>query len=102
SVWSKSVRCARNMRATGGGRSHMCTGHEEAVGPREMARLLSRRGFLRATAGTAAVAGAAGAVGAVGSFASPAAATETGHDHSPAATHRVPVDKISIQLFTLR
>ena len=69
----------------------MCTGHEEAVGPREMARLLSRRGFLRATAGTAAVAGAAGAVGAVGSFASPAAATETGHDHSPAATHRVPV-----------
>jgi sugar phosphate isomerase/epimerase len=77
----------------------MCTGHEEAVSPQEMARLVSRRGFLRTAATTAAVAGAAGAL------TTPALAAETksGHGDSPgAAQHRVPVDKISIQLFTLR
>jgi sugar phosphate isomerase/epimerase len=78
----------------------MCTGHEETVSAREMAKLLSRRGFLRATAGTAAAAGVVGAVGAVTSPA--AAATDAQHGHEPAPAHRVPADKISIQLFTLR
>jgi sugar phosphate isomerase/epimerase len=64
-----------------------------------MARLVSRRGFLRTAAGTAAVAGAAGAMG---TLASPAGAAEPKHGGSPASSHRVPVDKISIQLFTLR
>jgi sugar phosphate isomerase/epimerase len=77
----------------------MCTGHEESISPSEMARLVSRRGFLRTAASTAAVAGAAGAVTALGP---PALAAETRHGGHPDASHRVPADKISIQLFTLR
>jgi sugar phosphate isomerase/epimerase len=62
-----------------------------------MARLLGRRGFLRATAAGAAVTGAVG----TGALAAPAAATTaTGHGGVP--RHRVPVDQISIQLYTVR
>jgi sugar phosphate isomerase/epimerase len=56
---------------------------------------LTRRGFLRA----AAVSGAA--LGASGALASPAAAAERGSSHGD-RRDRVPPDKISIQLYTLR
>jgi sugar phosphate isomerase/epimerase len=56
---------------------------------------LTRRGFLRA----AAVSGAA--LGASGALASPAAAAERGPSHGD-RRDRVPPDKISIQLYTLR
>jgi sugar phosphate isomerase/epimerase len=64
-----------------------------------MARLLGRRGFLRATAATAAATTAVGA----GALTAPASAVTTststaGHG----GRHRVPVDQISIQLYTVR
>jgi sugar phosphate isomerase/epimerase len=71
----------------------MCTDHEDRACPDEMARLLGRRGFLRATAATAAAAGAVG----TGAVAAPASAT-AGHG----GRGRVPVDQISIQLYTVR
>lgn len=76
----------------------MCTehGHHHAPSAEEVARLVSRRGFLRTAAAGAAVVGVTGAAGAL---ATPAAA-------APAATSggrgRVPAEKISIQLYTLR
>jgi sugar phosphate isomerase/epimerase len=75
----------------------MCTGHQDKACPEEMAALLGRRGFLRATAATAAT---VGAVGATGALAAPARAA------SPAGASdrrgRVPLDRISIQLYTVR
>jgi hypothetical protein len=73
----------------------MCTGHDDAVGPEEVARL-SRRGFLRTTVTTAAVVGTSGAL-AGPAFAREEAAGSQGHRR-----HRVPPDQISIQLYTLR
>ncbi|RJK97009.1 sugar phosphate isomerase/epimerase [Vallicoccus soli] len=57
-----------------------------------MAALASRRGFLKAAAGTAALVGAGGAL--AGATAAPAAAA--------AGEQRIPVRRISIQLYTLR
>jgi len=73
----------------------MCTGHDDAVSAEDMARLVSRRGFLRTAAATAAVVGASGAL------AAPALAQE-GQGGSGGGNHRVPADIISIQLYTLR
>jgi sugar phosphate isomerase/epimerase len=73
----------------------MCTSHQQPASPEEVARLVSRRGFMR----TAAVGAAAtAAVGAGGALASPAAAS-SGHGHQ---RRSVPKDQISVQLFTLR
>ena len=71
----------------------MCTSHDATASHEEVARLLSRRGFLRTAAVGAAVVGASGAL------ASPAAATGASSGGTP---HRAPPDKISIQLYTLR
>ena len=71
----------------------MCTSHDATASHEEVARLLSRRGFLRTAAVGAAVVGASGAL------ATPAAATE---HSSGGGVHRVPRNKISIQLFTIR
>jgi sugar phosphate isomerase/epimerase len=76
----------------------MCTDHEDRACPEEMARLLGRRGFLRATAATAAVTGTVGAGAALAAPASAATAALAGHG----GRGRVPVDQISIQLYTLR
>lgn len=72
----------------------MCTDLNDHARPEEMAALLGRRGFLRTAAVGAAVAG-----GAAASIAAPALAAE-----SPAAAlrRRVPMDRISIQLYTVR
>ena len=74
----------------------MCTDHGERACPEEMARLLGRRGFLRATAATAAVSGAVG----TGALAAPASAATSTAGHG--SRGRVPVDQISIQLYTVR
>ena len=73
----------------------MCV-NEGSVPPLPAARLrrLTRRGALRA----ATVAAAAGTVGAVGGLAAPATAGERGRGPSG----RVPRDRISVQLYTLR
>jgi sugar phosphate isomerase/epimerase len=71
----------------------MCTSHDATATHEEVARLLSRRGFLR----TAAV--GAAAIGASTALAGPAAATD---GSSGGGGHRVPPGRISIQLFTLR
>jgi sugar phosphate isomerase/epimerase len=72
----------------------MCNSpHDATATHEEVARLLSRRGFLR----TAAV--GAAAIGASTALAGPAAATE---GSSAGGAHRVPADRISIQLYTLR
>jgi sugar phosphate isomerase/epimerase len=76
----------------------MCTGHDdpaglEALAPRDAARLVSRRGFLTTAAAAAA------AVGASGALATPALAQEGGLGRG---RHQVPLDHISIQLYTLR
>src|SRR4051812_21149318 len=68
----------------------MCTGHEPTLSCEENAELLGRRGLLKAAAGSA----AAVAVG--GAFASPAAADTV------TRAARVPANRISIQLYTLR
>src|SRR5215207_5195111 len=75
----------------------MCSEHDATASHDEIARLLSRRGFLR----TAAVGAAGVAVaGASGALAPPAAASEgTAHGRGH---RRVPRDRISIQLYTLR
>jgi sugar phosphate isomerase/epimerase len=70
----------------------MCISHDATTAHEEVARLLSRRGFLRTAAVGAAVVGASGAL------ATPAAAT----GGSSGGGHRVPRNKISIQLYTLR
>ncbi|HEX6756614.1 MAG TPA: sugar phosphate isomerase/epimerase [Mycobacteriales bacterium] len=71
----------------------MCTPHDATASHEEVARLLSRRGFLRTAAVGAAVVGASGAL------ATPAVAAvgSGGGD-----THSVPRSKISIQLYSLR
>ena len=75
----------------------MCTEHDATASHDEIARLVSRRGFLR----TAAVGAAGVAVaGTTGALATPAAASE-GHGHG-GGNRRVPPGKISIQLYTLR
>ena len=82
----------------------MCYGHDGEAALRQSleAQGASRRGLLRtAVAATAAV----GAVG--GGLAAPAAATsgrgrDRDHDHDGWSRHRVPHDRISIQLYTLR
>ena len=74
----------------------MCTEHDATASHEEIARLVTRRGFLR----TAAVGAAGVAVaGATGALATPAAAAE---GRGSGGNHRVPPDKISIQLYTLR
>jgi sugar phosphate isomerase/epimerase len=70
----------------------MSTSHDATASHEEVARLLSRRGFLRTAAVGAAV------VGATGALATPAAAT----GNSGRGGHSVPRSKISIQLYTLR
>jgi sugar phosphate isomerase/epimerase len=88
----------------------MCTGHDPVAShvanqvaspvasPAEVAKLVSRRGFLRTAAATAAV----GAAGASGALVTPALAAETQSGDRGHGGHRVPVDKISVQLYTLR
>ena len=71
----------------------MCSPHDATASHEEVARLLSRRGFLRTAAVGAAVVGASGAL------ATPAAATG---GSGGGGGHRVPRTKISIQLYTLR
>jgi sugar phosphate isomerase/epimerase len=73
----------------------MCTPQDATATHEEVARLLSRRGFLRAAAVGAAMVGTAGAL------ATPATAGED-HGNGGGGSHRVPPDKISIQLFTVR
>jgi sugar phosphate isomerase/epimerase len=75
----------------------MCTDHGDRACPEELASLLGRRGFLRASAATAAVTGAVG----TGALATPASAT-TATSHGGAGRRRVPLDQISIQLYTVR
>jgi sugar phosphate isomerase/epimerase len=79
----------------------MCTDHlasTEPAGQEELRSLLGRRGFLRATAATAAATGVVG----TGALAAPAgAATATG-TAGHGGRRRVPVDQISIQLYTVR
>ena len=76
------------------GRSSMCTSHDATATHEEVARQVSRRGFLRTAAVGAAVVGASGAL------ATPAAAT--GGHSGGGGGHRVPPGRISIQLYTLR
>jgi hypothetical protein len=73
----------------------MCTGHDDAAGREEGARL-SRRGFLRTTVTTAAVVGTSSAL------AGPAFAQEGAAGSRGQSRHRVPPDQLSIQLYTLR
>jgi len=72
----------------------MCTSHDATATHEEVARLLSRRGFLRTAAVGAAVVGASGAL------AAPAAAAEG--SSRGGGGHSVPPSDISIQLYTLR
>jgi sugar phosphate isomerase/epimerase len=79
----------------------MCTDHAdpaERADPEEIGRLLGRRGFLRSGAAAAAAVGVAGAVAAPSQAATQAASTLTG----ATGRRRVPVDQISIQLYTVR
>lgn len=71
--------------------------HHDTPSPEEVARLVSRRGFLRTAAAGAAVVGVTGAAGALAgpAAAAPEAATAGGR-------HRVPPGNISIQLYTVR
>jgi sugar phosphate isomerase/epimerase len=71
----------------------MCTGHDDTASREEVARL-SRRGFLRTAAATAA------AVGTSAALATPALASQAADRREDKG--RVPLDQISIQLFTLR
>jgi sugar phosphate isomerase/epimerase len=73
----------------------MCTSHVDKADPTEMGRLLGRRGFLRSSAVAAA------AVGVAGTVVAPAEAAPA-PSSAPAGNRRVPVDKISIQLYTVR
>ena len=73
----------------------MCTGHDDTASREEVARL-TRRGFLRTAAATAAVVGTSSAL------AAPALAQEGSAGSQGQSRHRVPRDRISIQLFTLR
>ena len=77
----------------------MCTDHADTANPAEMGRLLGRRGFLRSGAVAAAVVGAAGAV-ALPAEAEPADSVAAAS--ASVGRRRVPVDQISIQLYTVR
>jgi sugar phosphate isomerase/epimerase len=72
----------------------MRTGHDDTIEPDNKIPFVDRRGFMRGVVATAAVA----AVGGPAALATPALAAEgRGQDKG-----RVPLDQISIQLFTLR
>ena len=73
----------------------MYTAHADRANPAEMGRPFGRRGFLRSGAVVAA------AVGVAGTVAAPAEAA-LAHDSAPAGRRRVPADRISIQLYTVR
>jgi sugar phosphate isomerase/epimerase len=76
----------------------MCTDHADRTDradPDEIGRLLGRRGFLRSGAAAAAAVGVAGTVAAPGEAAAGTRSGFTGH-------RRVPIDQISIQLYTVR
>jgi len=75
----------------------MCTDHDHGVSQTEMARLVSRRGFLATAAASAAALSATGVL----------APTASANDKKPIGVGRpghrsIPVDHISIQLFTVR
>jgi hypothetical protein len=75
----------------------MCIGHDArdtAAGSAEEVTAFNRRGFLRAAAVGAAVVGASGAL------ATPAVAT--GSRGGGGGLHRIPQNRISIQLYTVR
>ena len=73
----------------------MPTGRDDTIASEGQIRLVDRRGFLKGAAGTAAVA----AVGAPAMLATPALADEA---RGRGGNGRVPPDRISIQLYTLR
>ena len=73
----------------------MHTGHDDSIGTDPKIPPINRRGFLRGVAASAAVA----TVGGPTALATPALADEGRHGRSRG---RVPLDQISIQLFTLR
>ena len=73
----------------------MCTGQDATTSHDEVAKQLSRRGFLRTAAA------GAGLVGASGLLSDPAGAAEVAGAARPEA-HSVPPNQISIQLYTLR
>lgn len=72
----------------------MCTCHHDPAAHDEIARLVSRRGFLRSAAATAAVLGTSGAL------AAPALASDTAEGGDD--RHRLRLREISIQLYTVR
>ena len=72
----------------------MCIEFEDSIGSEDKVPLVDRRNFLRGVAATAAVA----AVGSSAALATPALAAEGGRKNK----NSVPLDQISIQLFTLR
>jgi sugar phosphate isomerase/epimerase len=72
----------------------MRTAHDESENPAVTGRPLGRRGFLRSGAVMAATVGVAGAV--------TASAPAFAHDSAPSGRRRIPVDRISIQLYTVR
>ena len=73
----------------------MDTAHDESKNPTEIGRPFGRRGFLRSGAVVAA------AVGVAGTVAAPAGPV-LAHDSASTGRRRVPPDRISIQLYTLR
>ena len=74
----------------------MCTCHDSPIAPDEVAKLVSRRGFMRTATTTAAVVGASAAL------AGPALAQETRSSDSHGGRRSIPPDRISVQLYTLR
>ncbi len=72
----------------------MCNGVSHKACPEEIAALASRRGFLKAAAGSAALVGAGSALAAPASAASAAEAAP--------GRRSIPVRRISVQLYTLR
>jgi len=72
----------------------MCIDVDDTIRPEDNISSVDRRGFLRGVAATAAVA----AVGGPAALATPALAAEGGQKDKDS----VPLDQISIQLFTLR
>jgi sugar phosphate isomerase/epimerase len=73
----------------------MYTVHPERENSAEVGRPMGRRGFLRSGAVVAAAVGVAGTVAAPATIAA-------AHDSGPVGRRRVPVDRISIQLYTVR
>ena len=77
----------------------MCTDHIDEASPTELRKLLGRRGFLRSGAVAAAAVGVAGTLSVAEATAAGAAPASLGHS---AGRRRVPADRISIQLYTVR